>query len=123
MRRARRFRDRSWFSLLPARVREGSGEGLFQGTRRLPTCPPLAPPASGRGTYCSPTSRRSRPRTAHCPQFLPRLLCLPSSSFPSSSICPPPPLYHSPALFSCCSPSLLPSLFFPLPYLSFLFFV
>jgi len=34
---------------LPSRLREGLGEGLFNQRRRLGTCPPLTPPASGRG--------------------------------------------------------------------------
>src|SRR3546814_17257889 len=35
--------------LLPSRLREGPGEGLFR-ERIIVTCPPLTPPASGRGT-------------------------------------------------------------------------
>src|SRR5690606_6959245 len=43
---------RAMFESPPSRLREGSGEGLFRIKRRArpPTDPPLAPPASGRGT-------------------------------------------------------------------------
>ncbi|ONF97046.1 bifunctional phosphopantothenoylcysteine decarboxylase/phosphopantothenate synthase [Sphingomonas jeddahensis] len=37
-------------SLLPSRLREGSGVGPSTGTIVQPTAPPLTPPASGRGT-------------------------------------------------------------------------
>ena len=47
---------------LPSRLREGAGEGLFQADLSHVTCPPLTPPASGRGIEAPPPASDRRRR-------------------------------------------------------------